>query len=289
MYNKYDKIFKENLEEIFLPLAKRLLGIESDRMIEIPDDLQVTKELFPDFLKKVLHDINEKDFILHLEFQSADDYGMAKRMLNYYSMLFDRYDLPVMQQVFYLGKGKSKMRNSLLHNNLNFNFGIVSFNSIPYQEFIDSDIPEEMILAILADFTNEKPEKIIKKLLEKIDGLDKGTFYKQRIVNQLEVISGLRNLQPIIVELIPKIMALDYDIRKDLRYQQGMQKGLEEGLEKGLEEGLEKGLEEGLEKKQDKMILALLKIGKLSMEEIANAAEVPLDYIKKIAEELNKK
>ncbi len=59
MYNKYDKIFKENLEEIFLPLAKRLLGIESDRLIEIPDDLQVTKELFPDFLKKVLHDINE--------------------------------------------------------------------------------------------------------------------------------------------------------------------------------------------------------------------------------------
>ena len=241
-------------------------------MIEIPDDLQVTKELFPDFLKKVLHDINEKDFILHLEFQSADDYGMAKRMLNYYSMLFDRYDLPVMQQVFYLGKGKSKMRNSLLHNNLNFNFGIVSFNSIPYQEFIDSDIPEEMILAILADFTNEKPEKIIRKLLEKIDSLDKGTFYKQRIVNQLEVISGLRNLQPIIVELIPKIMALDYDIRKDLRYQQGMQKGLEEGLEK-----------------QDKIILALLKKGKLSQEDIAEAAEVPLDYIKKIAEELNKK
>jgi flagellar biosynthesis/type III secretory pathway protein FliH len=75
-------------------------------------------------------------------------------------------------------------------------------------------------------------------------------------------------------------MALDYDIRKDLRYQQGMQKGLEEGLEKGLEEGLEK--------KQYKMILALLKIGKLSMEEIANAAEVSLDYVKKIAEELKK-
>jgi predicted transposase/invertase (TIGR01784 family) len=275
MYNKYDKIFKENLEEIFLPLAKRLLGIESDRMIEIPDDLQVTKELFPDFLKKVLHDINEKDFILHLEFQSADDYGMAKRMLNYYSMLFDRYDLPVMQQVFYLGRGKSKMRNNLSHNNLNFNFEIISFNSIPYQEFIDSEIPEEMILAILADFTDEKPEKIITKLLEKIDNLNKGTFCKQRIVNQLEVISGLRNLQPIIVELIPKIMALDYDIRKDLRYQQGMQKGLEEGLEKGLEE-------------KDKMILALLKKGKLNHEEIAEAGEVSLDYIKKIAELINK-
>ncbi len=67
-------------------------------------------------------------------------------------------------------------------------------------------------------------------------------------------------------------MALDYDIRKDLRYQQGMQKGLEEGLEK----------------KQYKMILAFLKLGKLSMEEIANAAEVSLDYVKEIAEELKK-
>jgi len=57
-------------------------------------------------------------------------------------------------------------------------------------------------------------------------------------------------------------MALDYDIRKDLRYQQGEKE------------------------KQDKMILNFLKKGKYSMEEIAEIAEVSLDYVKKIAESL---
>ena len=65
------------------------------------------------------------------------------------------------------------MRNNLSHNNLNFNFGIVSINSIPYQEYIDSEIPEEMILSILADFRSEKTEKIIRRLLQKIDSIEK--------------------------------------------------------------------------------------------------------------------
>jgi hypothetical protein len=46
------------------------------------------------------------------------------------------------------------------------------------------------------------------------------------------------------------------------------------------------GKKEGKMEKQDKMILAFLKKGKFSHEDIAEAAEVSLDYVKKIAEEL---
>ena len=71
MPNEYDKIFKENIEAIILPIADRLLGIHLEQLEEIPGDLQITLERKPDFTKKAL-DKNKQPFILHLEFQVDD-------------------------------------------------------------------------------------------------------------------------------------------------------------------------------------------------------------------------
>ena len=68
MPNEYDKIFKENIEAVILPIADKLLGIHAEQLEEIPGDLQVTLERKPDFTKKAL-DKNQQPFILHLEFQ----------------------------------------------------------------------------------------------------------------------------------------------------------------------------------------------------------------------------
>ena len=70
-------------------------------------------------------------------------------------------------------------------------------------------------------------------------------------------------------------MALNYDIRKDLRFQQGKEEGKLEGKLEGINE----------------MILSFLKLGKFSIEDIAKAASVSIDYVKKLAEQLgeNKK
>lgn len=48
MSQDYDKIFKENIEEIILPLAKKVLNIDPEGLEEIPDDLQHTIERKPD-------------------------------------------------------------------------------------------------------------------------------------------------------------------------------------------------------------------------------------------------
>ena len=108
-------------------------------------------------------------------------------------------------------------------------------------------------------------------ILQSINELEIRNEIKLRTVKQLEVLSGLRNLQSLIVDLIPKIMALNYDIRKDLRFQQGLEQGLEQGEKKGKK------------KNRDKMILALLKKGKLSREEIAEVAEVSVEYVDNLA------
>lgn len=81
MSQSYDKIFRENMEELVVPLATKLLNLSIPALEEIPDDLQVTVERKPDFLKKVIHTDPGENFILHFEFQTADDPGMAERML----------------------------------------------------------------------------------------------------------------------------------------------------------------------------------------------------------------
>lgn len=144
--------------------------------------------------------------------------------------------------------------------------------------FFISDIAEEVILAVLADFEKSKAEDVIYSILEKIENLEKGNFTKQRIVTQLEVISNLRGLQPIVEKLIPKVMAFDYDIKNDIRYIQGEKEGIEKGMEKGIEKGVELGME--------KMIIALLKANKLSPEEISKISGFDLKKILEIKKHL---
>ena len=54
-------------------------------------------------------------------------------------------------------------------------------------------------------------------------------------------------------------------------------------FKKGEERGEKRGIKKGEEKNKIEMIKAFIKIGKLSLEEIATAAKVPLDYVVNIA------
>lgn len=101
--DEYDKIFKENIEAVILPIADKLLGIYAGQLEEIPADLQVTLERKPDFTKKAV-DKQGNPFILHLEFQVDDEKHMVFRMQAYKALLQEKYPLPVEQFVIYLGK-----------------------------------------------------------------------------------------------------------------------------------------------------------------------------------------
>jgi hypothetical protein len=45
---------------------------------------------------------------------------MARRMLDYYELLFAKYELPVRQFVTYVGKGRPNMPTEVAHHNLQF-------------------------------------------------------------------------------------------------------------------------------------------------------------------------
>jgi hypothetical protein len=67
--NKYDKIFKENMEYALPGIIKNILGLTIVNAEEISHDLQHTIERKPDVLRKVT-DQNNRTYILHVELQS---------------------------------------------------------------------------------------------------------------------------------------------------------------------------------------------------------------------------
>jgi hypothetical protein len=95
MSQPFDNVFKENLEIISLTLIKSLLEIPYTSLEELPDDLQVTLERRPDFLKLVRS--GDAPFILQLEIQTVDDSKMVYRLQEYCGLLSRKYELDVRQ------------------------------------------------------------------------------------------------------------------------------------------------------------------------------------------------
>ena len=262
MSNDYDKILKENIASVFLPLTAKYLGIRIVRSEELKDKLHTTIEKETDFVRIVETDRGEK-FILHLEFQSVDEEGMVYRMQEYYGLLRRKYQLPVRQFVIYLGQKPSKMRTQLPPEEVFTGFTLQSLRDYDSQTLLASDVPEEIILAVLSNFKGRKPAGVLKDILRKLKEVSGEEITLRKYVRQLAVLARLRNLTQETQKQVTN-MGLLYDITKDYLYQQGK------------------------EETKRQIIEDLIKLQSISLESIAQVAKVPLEYVQQIAEELNK-
>lgn len=311
MGQDYDKIIKENIESIILPLAKKVLNMpEPEGLLEIPDDLQYTIERKPDFLKIVTNTSGDGLFILQLEFQTRDEPDMLSRMLFYAAQLYGKYQLPVQQYVFYIGNRPARMRRELNQEDLSFRFHVRNIIDVSYLDFLETDKPEEMVLAILGNLGNDSVMQAISRILNAIKAVVTSQLALGRFFRQVEILSKLRNIQYEVVKQI-EAMAIVYDLETDIRYLQGKQKGaeeatasalirgLQEGLQTGRQEGIRTGRQEGIqegrqegiragrqegiqegrqETKQD-AVKGLLRLGVLTIEQIATALDASTDFV----------
>jgi hypothetical protein len=153
--NDYDKILKENITALLLPLSEKYLNIRIARTEELKDKLQTTIEKEPDFIRIVDTTEGER-FILHLEFQTQDEEGMVYRMQEYYGLLRRKYGMPVRQFVIYLGKKASGMQTTLATEEIYTGFNLRSLRDYPYESLLDTQVPEEIVLTILSDFHRQR-------------------------------------------------------------------------------------------------------------------------------------
>ena len=131
--NKYDKIFRENMEAALPYIIVYLLNLDIVSSIELPDEVQHTEERKPDSLKKV-RDTAGETFVLHIEFQAKSDPEMPYRMAEYSIMLQRKYKLQVKQYIIFIG-GKPNMATNIVTEYFNFCYNMLSLSSIDYKVF----------------------------------------------------------------------------------------------------------------------------------------------------------
>jgi hypothetical protein len=197
MANEYDLIFKENLEAFFLPLFAEITQTDLSKTEELNLELQATLERKADFLKKVLTD---KPYILHLEIQSKNDARMLSRMVFYHALLREKYKytLPVKQYVLYIGKEKMSMRQRDDDFPNTFQYHLIDVRDFSYQAFLQSDVPEMVVLSILADFQSQSPDIILQDILTRLTQLlpEDGRLYNYMATRSVIEIARLNPPNP---------------------------------------------------------------------------------------------
>ena len=269
MPNHFDKIIKENLEALLPDLLRITCNIRVDTLKDVKDKIQATVEREADTLKKVVHENAEADYLLHLEFQTTDE-DMCARNLLYYGLDYHRHRLPVRQIVIYLGNEPAKkIRNNQLNlRGISLEFEVVDLRSLPKDLFLQSETPEGVIMAVLADFGQEKPVEVIRQILTRLDKLVRRVPSLRKYQKQLHILSRLRKLDQETQHQI-NTMPIHYDIETDFLYQQGIEKGIEKGAEKNKKE----------------TVINMLQMGKYSLYEITVILGVTKEFVLNIAQE----
>ncbi len=107
--HKYDKIIRENINEVFIPFVIKSLGFHITLEEFLPDKLFTTEEREMDLLLKLRNE-SGRVFLLHVEFQSNPDYEMIWRMLEYHGMITRKCKLPIIHLVVDLDCSNAKIK-----------------------------------------------------------------------------------------------------------------------------------------------------------------------------------
>jgi predicted transposase/invertase (TIGR01784 family) len=281
--NKYDKIVKENLLKAINGIVERVIGIEAVRIEVLNPDLQHTRERKADFVAKVL-DAQQQEMILHIEFQVLNDSRMLNRMLEYKAMLMRKFPKEkILQYVIFLGNKQPRMRSSFTSPDHSYRFHLAWLQEIDYEKFLNSEHLEEVILAVLADFGNTAAEVVAEAIYEKVHKNAETELEVMRYLEQLRILSNIRNLHPLIEIIMEKVSRFFVEER-DPFYKKGKLEGKLEGILEGKLEGKLEGI---LESKRI-IVMNMLLSGSTDYENIAKIVEVDLSFVLSVKAEFEK-
>ncbi len=192
---------------------------------------------------------------------------MPCRMLEYFEFLYHLHKIPVKQFVLYLGKAKLNMSAEIKVAKLQFEFDIIDFRTLDYEDFINSDKPESIILAILCDYKKRNPRAVISEILHKLENTENEDF--QKYVFQLKISSELRSLQDELeVEVENMPFKFKYNAEKDPFYKEG--------------------ISQGISKANYETIVRMIGLS-FSHEQIAEIVNTKVAFVKEIAGKLSQK
>jgi hypothetical protein len=264
--NLFDKILKENAEELFLPLVAKWLGVKIISSKLLSQKTHTTMEREVDFLRLVKTSEGE-EMIIHVELQTQGNREMVYRMSEYHGIELRKHKIKIKHFVVYLGMSKTSMRSQLKPEEIFTGFELINLHELKIDEFLSSQVPAEIMLAILADFGKKQSERIIRLIIKQLKLYCENENDLRKYVKQLTVLSRLRNLDLQTKEIV-RTMPVIYDITKDSFYQEG--------------------LEQGRELEREQLIIGMLK-NDIEVKSIMKIVNVSLEYVLKIKDNLKKK
>jgi predicted transposase YdaD len=182
------------------------------------------------------------------------------------------------------------MRRKARQEEIFFGYEILEISKLGADEFLASDIPGEIVLAVLADFGTRPAELVIQEILLRLQEANQEKSELEKSLQQLLVYSNISNLVELVRTKI-ETMPLTIDIRKSSIYRdgklegmlegkrEGMLEGKREGMLEGKREGMLEGKREGKEENQKRIVLAMIDAGKYSNEEISSITGASEAYI----------
>jgi hypothetical protein len=277
--NAFDKILKEIIEKVFKPLVQQRLGVKIKKSTPLKEKMQTTVEREMDFFYEIEPE-EGNPFVLHLEFESGDPAEMVYRVGEYHGMSLRRKKLPIRHIVIYLGSETPTMRTTLKPEEVYTGFDLLNVRALDTEKLLSSQIPEEVLMAVLANYKPEETETVLRKIVANLKKLVKNKRVLKKYINQLMMLSRLRKIEALTIKITEE-MPIHIDYETDTLYLKGTEKGIEIGTEIGAEKGR---LEEAAKKDYTfaRNLLLNTDIVPLSDEQIALLVGVTVDFVQKV-------
>ena len=151
---------------------------------------------------------------------------MVYRKGEYHGIALNLKKMEIKHFVIYLGTQKPTMRTQLHENEIYRGFDLIDIHSIDHRLMLQSQVPDEIILAILADYPLERTESILRLILQKLKTACRNKSELSKFIKQLVVLSRLRKIEDLTIKITQE-MPIVYDIETDYLYKQGIEKGIE--------------------------------------------------------------
>jgi len=236
-----DIISRAILKRLTTDLARHLLDLDAEAVQVLETQNQRVEDRRADLVAR-MRQADGEEFLLHIEIANNNVANMPLRMLRYYTDIrLAGHSGPIRQFLIYIGADPLTMPPGLNEPELlDYCYSLIDMHQIDCTGLLGQDNPDALVLAILCDFGDRKPQEVVTYIVHRLRellGADERGFREH--MTMLEILSKNRDLQTQVEEAEHMLTEIDIESLPSFNI------GFERGEEKGREEGEEKGMEKG--------------------------------------------
>jgi hypothetical protein len=215
--HEYDTAFKLTLQHVDVALRELLgTGVIRWHNVELPKVRSVRADLLGE---------TETGGLVHIELQSANEAGMALRMLEYCLDVLRQFDRYPTQVLLYVGDAPVKMETALHGPRLDYSYRLVDIRELDGELLLKSHQVDDNIVGLLTRVSDQR--RAAQLVLQRIAGLAPGE--RQAALDRLLILAGLRKTLGRLVEEEARKMPILNDIMDHEVIGPEIKKGIRQG------------------------------------------------------------